>query len=254
MSDLMHLTVEDAREFFDTYYSPSNCVVSIVGAIEVEETTRLIDRYFGPLDGGAGPPPVPRTVEPPQEGERRVEVIFDSEPLLLMGYHKPALPHPDDYAFDLIEVILTSGRTSRLYRKLVDGGMASSVSAFSVPGNRFPNLFTISAVPQSPHTPGDLEGAITEELERLGNEPPSDEEMARARKKIETAFLRMLTSNSSIADRLTYYQAVAGDYRYLAGYLDEIGKVTPARVMEAAAEYLTKENRTVGHVVRGYEE
>jgi predicted Zn-dependent peptidase len=249
MSDLMHLTVEDAREFFEIYYSPANCVISIVGDIDVEETTRLIDKYFGPLKGGSEPPE-PRTIEPPQEGERRVEVIFASEPLLLMGYHKPSLPHPDDYAFDVIEVILTSGRTSRLYRKLVDGGMASSVSAFSVPGTRFPNLFTVAATPQSPHTPAELEEAITEELERLGTEPVSGEEMARARKKIETSFLRILTSNSSIADQLTYYEAVAGDYRHLASYLEEIEKVTPAGIMEAAARYLTKENRTVGHVVR----
>lgn len=250
MSDLMHLTVADAEKFFETYYSPSNCIVAIVGDIDVGETKRAIEKYFGPLkDRGRPAPPI--TIEPGQEGERRVEVVFDSEPVLLLGYHKPALPHPDDYVFDVIEVVLTAGRTSRLYRKLVDGGMASSVSAFSGPGDRFPNLFTISATPQSPHTAAELEAAITAELELLSEEPVSDDELARALKKIETSFLRILTSNMWLAERLTYFEAIAGDYRYLTTYLDEVKKVTPSRIMDTAAGYFKKDNRTVATLVRG---
>ncbi|MFQ6104359.1 MAG: M16 family metallopeptidase [Candidatus Glassbacteria bacterium] len=249
MSDLERLTVDDARRFFEKYYTPSNCVVAIVGDIDIEKTKRLIDRYFGPVKARGRPPRV-MTVEPLQDGERRADVVFDSEPMLLVGYHKPALPQFDDYVFDMISIILTSGRTSRFYHRLIESGMAVNVTSSTYPGDRFPNLFTIYATPRSPYTTSEIEDVIYEELEKLGTVPVDDVELKRAVKKIETSFIRSLASNSGLANRLTYFQSIAGDYRYITGYVDVVKGITKSDIMDVASRYFTKNNRTVASIVK----
>src|SRR5207245_5125837 len=100
----------------------------------------------------------PATAEPPQEGERRLRVDFDAEPMLMVAFHKPNWPSPDDPVFEVIDSLLTSGRTSRLFRKLVmETQVASDVSSFEAPGDRFPNLFVVSAEPRAPHTAAEAE-------------------------------------------------------------------------------------------------
>jgi predicted Zn-dependent peptidase len=249
MSDLEHLTVSDAREFSERYYTPSNCVISIVGDIDIERTKEMLERYFGPIPARQKQDEV-ATVEPEQRGKRRVEVIFDAEPIIIMGYHKPVLPHHDDYVFDVIDIILSSGRTSRLYRSLVEGGLALSAGSSTGPGNRFSNLFTISATPRSPHTTAELEEAIEREIELLAREPVSGEELARAVKKVETSFVRSLASNAGLAGRLSYFQAIAGDYRYITRYPDVIGTITQEDILDVVSRYLTPERKTVGILVR----
>ena len=250
MSDLRHLTVEDAERFFHDYYTPSNCVVSIVGDINIEKTKKLIDDYFGPIRKRKRVSP-PETTEPPQNGERRAEVVFDAQPVLLIGFPKPVLPDHDDYVFDLLDMILSSGRTSRLYRTLVESGMAVSASTSTDPGNRYPNLFVISATPRSPHTTRDLEDAIYAELDRLRSDPVSDRELKRAVKKIETSFVRSLASHSGLANRLAYYQTIAGDFRYMTRYIEEVKTITAEDIMDVAQRYLVKDNRTVATLVKG---
>ena len=97
--------------------------------------------------------------------------VFDAEPQLAVAFHKPTLPNRDDYVFDLIDLILSQGRTSRLYRSLVEEKqLATAVGTYGAPGSRYPNLFVVSAVPRHPHTPAEVEAAIYAELERLASE------------------------------------------------------------------------------------
>src|SRR3989454_9186047 len=106
------------RSFFQTYYGPGNAVLAVVGDIKPKEVIALVEQTFGRIPARPPSPPV-LTTEPPYAGERRVDVEFSAEPQLLIGYHKPAAGHPDDDVFDVVESLLAEGRTSRLYKRLV---------------------------------------------------------------------------------------------------------------------------------------
>lgn len=250
-SDIQSLTPSATEAFFRTYYGPGNAVLAIVGDINPPEVLSLIERTFGRIPGTPLPPRVV-TIEPPQRGERRVEVEFDAEPVVLVGYHKPAVGHADDWVFDVIESVLSEGVTSRLYQSLVrDKRLAASVGADSNnPGVLSPNLFMVSATPLAPHTTKELEEAISAELDRLKTEPVSPRELEKVLNNLDAGFLRSLRSNSGLAGQLAYFQAVAKDWRYLLQARAKIAAVTPADIQRVAATYFVKSNRTVATLVR----
>ncbi|ODT44467.1 MAG: peptidase M16 [Nitrospira sp. SCN 59-13] len=250
-SDIMALTPAATEAFFKTYYGPNNATVAIVGDIQPKEVIALIEQTFGKIPAA---PPIPALVteEPPQRGERRVEIEFDAEPALAIGYHKPTIGHPDDFVFDVIDEVLTEGVTSRLYSTLVrDKRLAASVlSDTNYPGVRAPNLFVIAATPLTPHTTAEVESAIYEELERLKTEPISAKEFERVLNGLDADLVRSLRSNSGLASQLAFYQTVAGSWRYVLNARARIAAVTPADVQRVASQYLTKPNRTVGVLVK----
>jgi len=176
----------------------------------------------------------------------------DAEPQLLIGYHKPTLPHHDDFVFDVIDSILSRGRTSHLYTKLVkELKLAASVNTWQGdPGARYDNLFVVEATPRSPHTSAEVEAAIYEEIERLKTEPVSERELQKVRNQIRGDFVRRLNSNFGLAMQLAYFQAVAGDWRYVLQAMREYDKVTAEDVQRVASKYLVGENRTVATIVR----
>jgi predicted Zn-dependent peptidase len=250
-SDIQSLTPEAAEEFFKTYYGPNNATVSIVGDINPKEVITLLEQTFGKIPASPPPPPIV-TREPPQRGERRVEVEFEAEPALAIGYHKPALGHADDFVFDVIDAVLTEGTTSRLYSKLVkEKRLAVSVmSDTNYPGVRAPNLFVIAATPRAPHTTAEVEAAILEEIERLKTEPVSAKELEKVIHNLDADLVRSLRSNSGLASQLSFYQTVAGNWRYIVQARDRIAAVTADDVQRVAGQYLTRANRTVGVLVK----
>jgi predicted Zn-dependent peptidase len=250
-SDILSLTPAATEAFFKTYYGPGRATIGIVGDINPKEVIELIEHTFGKIPASP-PPPQIVTIEPPQRGERRVEVEFDAEPQLVIGFHKPGLGHPDDYVFDVIDEILTDGLTSRLYTKLVrDGRLAASVNSdANYPGVRAPNLFLIHATPLAPHTASEVEAAILAELERLKTEPVTRKELERVVNNLDADLVRALRSNSGLASQLALYQTVAGDWRYVLKSRDKIAAVTPADIQRVAAQYFTKSNRTVATLVK----
>jgi predicted Zn-dependent peptidase len=247
-SDIENLSRTKAESFLHRYYAPTNAVVAIVGDIDSAKTLAMVKKYFGSLPPGVPVQPV-ATVEPRQLGERRIEIVEDSEPQLMVGYHKPTIPDPDDYTFDVMTMLLAEGKNSRLYKKLVvEKQLASNVSAFYGPGSRYPNLFIIAAVPRSPHTLQEVEQAIYGELETLKKEPVSERELQQVLNKLEADEVQSLSSNGGIAYRLTEYESVAGTWRYLTEHRAKVAKVTPDDVMKAAQKYLVSENRTVASI------
>jgi len=250
-SDIQSLTPAAAEEFFKTYYGPNNATVAIVGDINPQEVLTLLEQTFGKIPASPAPPPIV-TREPPQRGERRVEVEFDAEPALAVGFHKPALGHPDDFVFDVIDSVLTEGTTSRLYSKLVkEKRLAVSVmSDTNYPGVRAPNLFVIAATPRAPHTTAEVEEAILEEVERLKTEPVSAKELEKVIHNLDADLVRSLRSNSGLASQLSFYQTVAGNWRYIVQARDRIAAVTADDVQRVAGQYLTRANRTVGVLVK----
>jgi predicted Zn-dependent peptidase len=250
-SDILSLTPAATEAFFKTYYGPGRATIGIVGDIDPKEVVTLIENTFGKIPPGP-PPPQMVTVEPPQRGERRVEVEFDAEPSLAIGFHKPGLGHPDDYVFDVIDELLTDGPTSRLYTKLVrDERLAASVNSdANYPGVRSANLFVLSATPLAPHQAAEVEAAILAELERLKKEPVSAKELERIINNLDADMVRALRSNSGLASQLALYQTVAGDWRYVLKSRDKIAAVTPDDIQRVAAQYFTKSNRTVATLVK----
>ena len=249
-SEIAMLNRRKAEEFFQIHYAPNNSVIVIVGSIDPDETIALIEKYFGDMQSQPLPPEV-TIEEPPQEGERRIEVEFDAEPQLMIGYHKPTLPHFDDYVLDMIQSILSDGRTSRFYKNIVEEGIAVSVDAANgYPGPRYDNLFLIDASPRSPHTTADVEEAIYAELEKLKTEPVAEKEFKRILKQVDAGFIRNLSSNAGMAQQLAYFAGVTGDWRYILGWRENMYKITPEDVMKVAKTYFTKSNRTVGTLVK----
>jgi predicted Zn-dependent peptidase len=244
--DLMNLSPSAMREIFARYRAPESIVIAVVGDINQPQTLKLIEKYFGRL-------PKSREMkndiptEPQQTEERRVKIIFDANPTMMLGFHKPNTPAYEDYIFDVIQNILTKGRTSRLYKKMVtDMKIAKSVGAVNgVPASRYPNLFMISAEPGYPHTNTELEETILQELEKLKKEPVPDEELRKAKNNIKMEYIQSLNSNAEIASILSYYEVLLGDYRYLADYLKNIDKVTADDIRKAAEIYFDKSNRTI---------
>jgi predicted Zn-dependent peptidase len=245
MSDIDHLSLEKTRAFHARYYVPANTVIALVGDIDFTTAKELVERYFGRIPAGSPAPPVVAS-EPEQQGEKRAEISFDAEPRLMIAFHKPTLPSRDDYIFDLLNGLLGEGRTSRLYQSLVvKEQQAANISTFTAPGSRYANLFVISATPRAPHTPREVERAVYRELKRLADEEVGAEELERVRNRLRVDFLRNLQKNGALAQMLTYYQSVAGDWRYLVRYDEELAGITPAEIQAAAQRYFNPENRTV---------
>ncbi len=244
-SDISNLSLGETREFLHRYYAPANTVIALVGDLQAEAAFAVVKGYFGGIPAGVPIPPV-AAVEPPQRGEKRLEIEFDAEPQVSMAFHKPTLPDREDYVFDLIDEVLGQGRTSRLYRSLVvERQLATAVSTYSAPGSRYPNLYVISAVPRHPHTTGEVEAAITAELERLGRDPVTEAELIKARNRLRTDRLRYLKGNGGLARMLTHYQSVAGDWRYLVTYDQEVASIDAEEIMMVARRYFVPSNRTV---------
>lgn len=248
-SDIRQLSRTKAESFLKRYYAPNNAIIAVVGDIRPADTIALVERYFGDIQPGT---PVPEVAaqEELQQGERRVEVLGDAEPELIIGFHKTALGAADDEVFDLIASVLGQGRTSRLYRSLVlEKQLATQVSVFDAPGNRYPNLFVLYASPRAPHTAAEVEQALLAELERLKKEPVSQQELQQVLNQLEFEEARRMGTNGGLARNLTEYEAIAGSWRYLTTYRAKLTKITPADIQRVAQQYFTRENRIVGTLV-----
>jgi len=249
-SDLENLTREQAERFFRAYYTPRNLTAVIVGDVDAKEAERLARLYFGRIPAGPAPERV-WTAEPAQEGERRTTLQAQSQPILLIGYHKPSIRHADSAVFDAVQDILSSGRTSRFYRSLVqEKKLAVAAGGFpGFPGDKYPNLFLFFSVAAAGKTNEENEKAMLEEIEKLRTELVSDEELARVKARVRAQLVRQLTSNSGLAGQLASYQVLTGDWRNLFRRLEAIDKVTREDIQRIAQTYFTERNRTIGYLV-----
>jgi predicted Zn-dependent peptidase len=245
-SDIAFFDRLSTERFYRSYYVPNNTVVAIVGDIDPPNLTPMLVRYYAPIPAG-DLPGRHSTREPKQTGERRAIVRFKAEPRLAMGFHKPTAPHRDDYVLDLVDLIFSAGRTSRMYRQLVEQRqLAVSVNTSNgLPGIRYDNLFTVFATPRHPHTADEVEAAVLEELERLKREEVGGRDIQKVKNQLEAQFLRGLRSNSGLASQLTYYQAGLGDWRYITRYLKVIESISAVDIQRVAEKYFTAENRTL---------
>jgi predicted Zn-dependent peptidase len=249
-SDISTLRRGEAEAFFAKYYVPSNMVMAIVGDVDPREARRLAEKYFGPMPPRPLPPLV-HTEEPPQTGAKQVEVRSSSQPLVVIGYKRPSQYDRDDPVFDVIQLILSAGRTGLIYRDLVQEKKlaveAEAASAF--PGGKYPNLFVFFLVPSLGHTAAENVQASDELLARFQARTPSAEELSRAKTQARAAVIRRLANNASLAELLASAYSNYGNWRKLFTQIDELNHVTAQDVQRVAARYFTASNRTLAYLV-----
>lgn len=249
-ADLDALTRRQALEYFRNYYGARGAIAAIVGDVDAGRVVRLAEEYFGDAPAGRDPPPVTAR-EPAQAGERRITVEFDAEPRLLIGWKAVSLGHEDAPALSMLASLLTAGRTTRLYRRLiVEDRSAIHVSASLGPGVAHPRLFTVTAVPRSPHTTGELEAAILEEIQAIKDTPPARQALARIQSQYRASEYRRLSSNMQLASQIADSEATFGDWRETFLLSRRMADVTPQEVQRVARQYLTDATRTVAVLVR----
>ena len=250
-SDIKRVTRTEVEAFYHKYYAPNRMTISIVGDIDPAKTLEMVQAYFGDLKRQPDPWK-PRTEEPKQIGERRVEVEYDAESRVVMAWHVPAAAHPDWPAVEVLNELLQGGRSSRLERRVVEEQkIAASVNGYTgIPGGRYPSLYILEATPLSPHSTTEVEQAIYTEIDRLKREAPTEAEIRTVQTRYRKNFIDQLTDNLGLANGLAGASATYGDWRQPFNLCEAVLKVTPADVQRVAATYLTKTNRTVGTLVK----
>lgn len=250
-SDIQNAMPDQLMKFFQDYYAPGNLTVAVVGDIQPNEVIRLSEKYFGQLPARPVAQGV-HTIEPAQPGERRVTVEWESNPYILIGYHRPGINHDDDLVFDMISLLLSYGRTSKLYKHLVDEQqLAVSVQTISAfPAKKYPSLFVVVGVPLAPHTLDELEKSLDAEIEQLKTTPITDKELQKIRNNVEASFIESLSSNSGLAAQLTLAQNTLGDWRAIERQIERMKTITAQDIMRVAHTYFTKQNRTIAWLVK----
>ena len=248
MSDLQNLTRSEAKEFYDVYYTASNLTIGIAGDVDPQEVRQLAEQYFSRLEEGDEPMPV-TTDEPEQIAERRVIIREQSQPFVLVGYHRGSMESPNDPVYNVLSDVLTNGRTSRLYTALVETQQAVNVQALpAFPGSKYPTLFGVFAVPSRGVSPDSVEHAVYDELERIQNEGITQEELERAKTRARASLIGGLDSNNGLARQMSRMQALTGDWRNVFRQLDELEAVTTDDVQRVAQETFVPSNRTVAMI------
>ncbi|MCF6159584.1 MAG: insulinase family protein [wastewater metagenome] len=249
-SDIQNITKAEVQEYFKKYYAPNNAVIVMVGDFDPDKAVKLIQKYFGDIPHQSSPPNV-KTVEPEQNGERRAEVEFESNPYMAIAYHIPEIGHPDLYALNVLSSLLSDGRTSRLYKSLIEEKRIAVMAHAFCEISKYPDLFVFIAAPRAPHTTEDVETGIYREIETLKTTPPSDWELQKIKNQIEADFIRSLDSASGLANEIGQFE-VLSDWRYINTFMDKLAQVTADDVVRVARKYLTRKNRTVVSIVKKY--
>lgn len=249
-SDIENFRLTEAVAFYKKYYVPANITIAISGDVDPKACRRLADKYFSILPSGPLPSG-PRTVEPPQKGEKRVEVESPAQPFMVIAYKRPDQLDKDDPVFDVLGEILSGERTGLLYTDLVrDKKIALAAGAESdFPGGKYPGLFLFFLVPNQGHSVQENEKECYQIVDRLKTQKVSDETLQRIKTKVRASLIRRLDSNSGMAEALTFYYANYGDWRKLFTTIDDTDKVTADDVMRVARKYLVPETRTVVYTV-----
>jgi predicted Zn-dependent peptidase len=249
-SDITSTTIADTQKFYETYYAPGAFTISIAGDVDPDRMRELADIYFGDIPAG-DPAPEVRTIEPEQRGERRFIIEDDSQPFFLAGYHTVDQMHPDWPALQLLGSIISEGRTSRLYKRMVeDEQLALNIQAFNgFPGTKYQSMFLTFAVPNRGVELEVIENTIDEEIQKTKDGDITREELDRAVTNARAGLVRSLNSNMGLALSLAETHAQQGDWRRVFTYLDDLQNVTLDDLQRVANEYLVKKNRTVGLIV-----
>jgi predicted Zn-dependent peptidase len=246
ISDLNSITLEDCINYHKKYYSAQNTTIVVVGDVVAEETYKLVKKHYKKLP--AGPPiDVNLTMEEPQKGERRATVYKHAQlPWIGIAYHIPEQTHNDAFVLEVLDNILSGGKSSRIYKDLIyEKQMA--LFAFTLADSRLdPGLFYILAGDIKPgHTPEDVEEVIKAQLKRLAEEPVSDEELQKAKNQLEADFIFALQSTMGKGMQIARSSIFTGDPYYFEKVVDKYRSVTREDIMRVAGLYFTDNNASI---------
>jgi zinc protease len=249
MEDLMRITLEDLKRYYQTYYNPANSFLVVVGDFHRGKMLSRIEKTFGEIPRGVAPKQE-KAQDPPQSGERRISVKKEAQlPFLVMGYRIPNLRHPDSYVLEVVNAILSGGKSSRFYRKLVlEKQLALEADSGNSLLSKDPALFYIYAVPLPGKKVEEVEKALEEEMERLQKEPVGQRELEKVKNQLESSFIYSQDSLFFQAMLLARYE-IALNWKAIDHYPPQIQRVTPKDIQRVARQYLIPENRTVGILI-----
>ncbi len=249
MHDLQQLTLADAMAYHQIYYSPQNAVVVAVGDFNADKVLKQISESFGSIKNGPRPVAVSE-VEPPQLGERRVELHHAADlPAFTESFHAPNYKSPDSFALEVAAGVLAGGKSARLYQKLVvEKRMVVEVNAGYDRTSFDPGLFTVDAQMRPGVKVDDAVALVNQELAAVRDKPIADEELQKAKNQEQAAFVYGQDSVFQQAMQIGIYEMIGG-YKMLDEYLDGINRVTAADVQRVARAYLVDSNLTLGVLV-----
>jgi zinc protease len=259
LSDLKTMSREDLYDYYRRYYVPNNATLVIVGDIDARQALKRVDHYFGAIEARTVTRPT-HTEEPRQVGERRVTISKPGTTAYLkLGYHAPALGDADFFAMVALDAVLTGAkglnlwssfrtpapqRSARLYRALVDKGLASSVLGAILP-TQHPFLYTISLTATEGTSLALLEEATLREVEGVRTGGVTPQELQKVKNQLRARLVFENDSVTNIAHQIGYFETVA-NWSVFPTLLSRIQDVTVEQVNAAAARYLPATNRTVG--------
>jgi len=245
MSDLDAITVSDCKEYHRVHYAPNNVTLVIVGDFKTAEALKMVDKYFGKIPAQEAATPV-TTVEPRQLGERIAYVKRQAQlPMLVAGYHTPDFKADDYYVLQVLQKILSDGRSSRLYKKLVYEEQVALYAGGGLSDTEDPGLFYLY-LGMNPGCDIDKgKKMLFAEVERFATEEVSDKELQKARNQLEADLIMSMQSNMRKGLNLGDYQVRGGDYKLLFTAAEKYQKVTKADIIRIAKEYMNEDNRTV---------
>jgi zinc protease len=245
-SDIKNWTKKDLENYFHTYYAPNNCVLVVLGDVKVDWVKALAEKYFARIPPGPKPRDI-HTVEPDQKGEKQVFVKRDvPSPYLLFAYHVPQTGSEEYYALDLLESILSSGRTSRLYKSIVDDKQLAIDIGTNYDQAFDPTIMLIYAIANQGVNTEVLEKAILDEIDKIIKEGVTDEELQKVKNQKLMSFYRRMETINGKANTIGNYELFFGDYKKLFSAPEDYAKVTKEEIQQVAQKYFTEENRTVG--------
>jgi predicted Zn-dependent peptidase len=244
--DIKSWSKDDLETYFKTYYSPNNCVVVVSGAVKVDQVKALAEKYFATIPKNKPGRPM-NLVEPEQKGERRVYLKKDVPTFnLMMSYHVPATGGADSYALELLDAILTNGRSSRLYKAVIDSlQLATNIYSYT-PDGFDAGLFSIAATGAKGKTPEALEETIINEIEKIKKDGVTAIELQKVKNQKLITFYSQIETINGKSNNLGTYELFYGSYKKMFDAPAEYEKVTLEDIKRVASTYLKKSNRTVG--------
>ncbi|GAA3759419.1 M16 family metallopeptidase [Terriglobus aquaticus] len=248
-SDIEGWTIDDLKSYHAMGYAPGNATMVIVGNVKAADVFAIAEKDFGTIPAHATPPPV-RTKEMPQHGERRVEVHKPAElPLQFIAWHTVDVKSPDYYPLTVLDSILTTGQSSRLYRALVDGQQLALSIGSGQDDTMDPGLFTIQQQPRAGVAPQKVEAAIYAELDKLRTAPVDAAELSKAKNQIIAQLYREQQTIAGRAQAIGVAEVFFGSWTHVNDQEKLINAVTAADVQRVLNKYLIPSNRTVATLV-----
>jgi zinc protease len=246
MEDLTAATQADVQEFFKRYYAPNNASLVIAGDLDLDRTQELVQKWFSEIPRGPAVEPVAPPPALLTQVKRQTLTDQVSLPRLYLGWLTPRLFAPGDATLDLVSAVLSDGKNSRLYKRLVyDDQIAQDVAAFQSSG-ALGSTFLIQATARRGHTVEELQKAIDEEIDKLRRTPPEAREVQRALNQVEASFYRAMERVGGFggkADQLNAYYFAGGGPDFFAEDLARYTSLTPADVQAAVIKWLPRDRR-----------